>query len=57
MNLATMLDPRFHSRYMDQEKSQIIKDRAVSEMELFLLEIEEAETPPQVSGSAENTIG
>lgn len=42
---------------MDLEKSQVIKDRAVSEMESFLPGPVEAETPPQASGSAEDTPG
>ena len=59
INLATMLDPRFHTRYMVPEEIQVIKARAVCEMESCQPEPElvESETRPQASGSAEDTPG
>ena len=54
-----MLDPRFHTRYMVPEEIQVIKARAVCEMESCQPEPElvESETRPQASGSAEDTPG
>ncbi len=57
INLATMLDTRFQRKYMGPEETQVIKARAIREMELFLpgqsgtCGSEISEKPTQASGS------
>ncbi|XP_041837691.1 E3 SUMO-protein ligase ZBED1-like [Melanotaenia boesemani] len=57
VNMATMLDPRFHAKYLRPEDTQAVKDRAVGEMILLLpgqstSATEPSEMPPE-SGPGE----